>query len=53
MLVSPLWGYARIEGEIKKLGHPVAPTTVRNILKTNGIEPSPECRKRTTWREFL
>lgn len=52
-LENPLWGYDHIEGEIKKLGHQLAPTTVRNILKANGIEPSPERRKRTTWREFL
>ncbi len=52
-LENPLWGYDRIEGEIKKLGHQLSPTTVRNILKANGIEPSPERRKRTTWRQFL
>ncbi len=52
-LENPLWGYDRIEGEIKKLGHRLSPTTVRNILKANGIEPSPERRKRTTWRQFL
>ena len=48
-----LWGYERIEGEIKKLGHKLSPSTVRNILKANGIEPSPEREKQTTWREFL
>ena len=50
---NPRWGYDRIEGEIRKLGHRVSPTTVRNILRANGIEPSPERRKRTTWRQFL
>jgi putative transposase len=52
-LENPLWGYDRIEGEIRKLGHQLSPTTVRNILKADGIEPSPERRKRTTWRAFL
>ena len=52
-LENPLWGYDRIEGEIRKLGHRLSPTTVRNILKANGIEPSSERRKRTTWRQFL
>ncbi len=52
-LENPLWGYDRIEGEIRKLGHRLSPTTVRNILAANGIEPSPERRKRTTWRQFL
>ncbi len=50
---NPLWGYDRIEEEIRKLGHRLSPTTVRNILKGNGIEPSPERRPRTTWRQFL
>ncbi len=50
---NPRWGYDRIEGEIRKLGHRLSPTTVRNILRANGIEPSPERRKRTTWRQFL
>ena len=36
---SPHWGYDRIEGGIRKLGHRLSPTTVRNILKANGIEP--------------
>jgi transposase InsO family protein len=52
-LENRLWGYERIEGEIKKLGHKLSPSTVRNILKANGIEPSPEREKQTTWREFL
>ncbi len=49
---NPRWGYDRIEGEIRKLGHRLSTTTVRNILRANGIEPSPERRKRTTWRQF-
>ncbi len=52
-LENPRWGYDRIEGEIRKLGHRLSPTTVRNILRANGIEPSPERRTRTTWRQFL
>ena len=52
-LENPFWGYDRIEGEIRKLGYRLSPTTVRNILRANGIEPSPERRKRTTWRQFL
>jgi transposase InsO family protein len=52
-LENPRWGYDRIEGEIRKLGHRLSPTTVRNILKAHGIEPAPERRKSTTWRQFL
>jgi transposase InsO family protein len=47
------WGYDRIQGALKNLGHKVAPTTIANILKRHGIEPAPERRKRTTWKTFL
>jgi len=52
-LENRLWGYERIEGELGKLGHRVARTTVANILSENGIEPAPNRSKRTTWSEFL
>ena len=32
-------GYIRIAGELKKLGHCLAPTTVANILKKHGLPP--------------
>lgn len=47
------WGYDRIEGALKNLGHKVSPTTIANILRKHGIEPAPERRKRTTWKTFL
>ncbi len=34
------WGYSRIQGELKKLNHRVARSTVAKILKDNGIPPS-------------
>jgi putative transposase len=47
------WGYGRILGELKKLRiHSVSRTTVKNILKEEGIKPSPK-RGRGTWDEFL
>ncbi len=45
------WGYCRIQGELKELGHRVAATTVKNVLKANGIKPAPE--RPTSWRTFL
>jgi putative transposase len=45
------WGYKRIRGELKKLGHQVGRSTIRRILKKHGIEPAPE--RPTTWRAFL
>ena len=45
------WGYCRIQGELKKLNHRVARSTIANTLKDHGIRPAPE--RPTTWREFL
>ena len=47
------WGYTRIRGALDNLGHQVARGTVANVLKAHGLEPAPERRTRTTWREFL
>jgi putative transposase len=47
------WGYTRIMGELKKLGiSPPSRTTVKNILKAEGLEPGPK-RGAGTWDEFL
>ncbi len=50
---NPSWGYDRLQGALANLGHTVAPNTVRNILRRNGIDPAPERGKRTSWRTFL
>ena len=46
------WGYARIQGELKKLEIAISKSSIANILRRNGLPPSPE-RKGLTWREFL
>lgn len=46
------WGYGRICGELKKLGMRISKTCVADILRRNGLPPSPE-RGGPTWREFL
>ncbi|MET9249177.1 integrase core domain-containing protein [Nonomuraea sp. NPDC003709] len=46
------WGYRRIHGELSALGIEAAASTVWEILKTHGIDPSPE-RTATTWAAFL
>jgi putative transposase len=46
------WGYSRISGELKKLGVTVSRSTVVNILKEAGLDPSPE-RKKRTWADFV
>jgi transposase InsO family protein len=45
------WGYLRIRGEMKKVGHTVARTTIAKTLKDNGIAPSPD--RPTSWSTFL
>ena len=47
------WGYTRIQGALRNVGHKVGRTTVVNILKEHGIEPAPERGKKMTWAEFL
>lgn len=47
------WGYGRIVGELKKLRiQCVGRTTVRTILKEEGIHPGPK-RGKGTWHEFV
>ena len=41
---NPTWGYDKIVGSLKNLGHRVAPTTIANILKRHGITPHPHGR---------
>jgi transposase len=38
---NPGWGYRRVHGELAALGVKVAPSTVWEILKANGVEPAP------------
>ena len=47
------WGYRRIEGALSNLGHELARSTIAAILERHGIEPAPERRRKTTWKELL
>src|SRR5262245_2022097 len=38
---NPGWGYTRIQGALKNLGHDVARSTMAKALKDNGIPPVP------------
>ncbi len=47
------WGYDRIVGALSNLGHQVSDKTLGNVLKRNGLAPTPERKKTTTWKEFI
>jgi putative transposase len=49
---NPGWGYRRIQGELVGLGIRIAASTVWEILRREGIEPSPR-RLESSWKEFL
>jgi transposase InsO family protein len=49
---NPNWGYRRLHGELLTLGVKVAASTVWQILRDAGVDPSPE-RTSTTWASFL
>jgi putative transposase len=48
---NPTWGYTRIRGALKNLGHRVGRSTIARILKAHGIPPVPQ--RPTSWQTFL
>ena len=50
---NPTWGYARIRGALRNLGHDLGRSTIKRILADAGIEPAPERSKQTSWATFL
>jgi hypothetical protein len=45
------WGYTRIQGAFKNLGHDVGRSTIARILKEHGVPPSPQ--RPMAWRTFV
>jgi transposase InsO family protein len=48
---NPGWGYTRIQGALKNLGHRVARSTIAAILKADGIPAS--AQRPMSWQVFL
>jgi transposase InsO family protein len=48
---NPSWGYARIQGQLRHLGHRVARSTIAEVLKEHGIKPSPD--RPMSWATFV
>jgi transposase InsO family protein len=48
---NPTWGYTRIQGALKNVGHQVGRSTIARILKAYGLPPVPQ--RPTSWQTFL
>jgi putative transposase len=49
---NPAWGHRRVQGELVRLGHQIAASTVWQILHDAGIDPASR-RLGPTWKQFL
>ena len=49
---NPAWGHRRVQGELVRLGHQIAASTVWQILHGAGIDPAAR-RAGPTWKQFL
>ena len=47
---NPTWGYTRIQGALKNVGHQVGRSTIARILKAHGLPPAP--KRPTSWQRF-
>ncbi|QDU82486.1 Integrase core domain protein [Polystyrenella longa] len=50
---NPTWGADRIQGDLSNVGFHMTDATVRNVLKSNGIEPAPDRPASMSWETFL
>jgi putative transposase len=49
---NPCWGYGKLQGELRKLGHRVSQSAIKRVLRQHGLPPAP-ARGPSTWRAFL
>lgn len=50
---NPSWGYDRIAGALKELGHELSDTTVGKLLRQHAIDPAPDRSKSKSWSQFI
>ena len=50
---NPSWGYTRIRGAVRNLGHVLGRNTIKRSLLEHGLEPAPARGKRMPWKTFL
>ena len=50
---NPSWGYDRIVGALRNLGHRLSPQTVGNILQRHAISPAPKRKRVICWKDFI
>lgn len=50
---NPTWGYNRIQGGIGNLGCSISDTSVANILRAHGMDPAPDRKRQSSWKDFL
>ncbi len=51
---NPRWGYSKLQGELTTLGHTLARSTIRNVLKRGKVPPASQrgCSG-SSWKTFL
>ena len=50
---NPTWGYTRLRGALKNLGHELGRNTIKRLLAEHGIAPAPERGKSMSWSTFI
>ncbi|WP_425472842.1 helix-turn-helix domain-containing protein [Streptomyces botrytidirepellens] len=47
---NPAWGYVRVQGELRRLGHRVAAATIRRVLRCSGLAGADKSSAQFRWR---
>ncbi len=50
---NPTWGYTRLRGALKNLGHELGRNTIKRLLAEHGIAPAPERGRSMSWSTFI